>query len=234
MPPDDYSLTKPQTESGNVLLIVLLAIVLLGVLTAAIQQTSQTAASIDNETLILRAAEVKRTAAEMERGVNFIMQGGLSETDIRFAHPDAHNDYGDLSADTDKTDQLFDRVGGGVTYPAPPENINDGSAWEFYGNTALPEVGTDAAELVTVLPNVTVEFCRKMNEGLGYDLATQPQDSGACIYGGSGARFDDATQFSGTPNTVTAASFSLKPSMQGCVECTSGGTYHYFYVLMAR
>ncbi len=224
---------KINNESGNVLIIILLAIVLIGALTIAIQGTSNQNAHIDNETLILRISEVKRYASELERGVTFIMQNGFSESDIRFSHPNAHADYGDLSADTDKTDQLFDREGGAAKYRDAPSGINDGSSWEFYGHTSLPEVGSDTAELIAVLPNVTQGFCEKINQSIGYD-ATQPSDSSTCINGGAAARFDAGTQFSSPPNTVTSASFSLKPSVQGCVQCTSDSNYHYYYVLMAR
>ena len=46
-------------ESGNVLIIILLAIVLIGALTAAIQNSSQSGANIDKETLLLRATEIQ-------------------------------------------------------------------------------------------------------------------------------------------------------------------------------
>ncbi len=224
-------------QNGNVMVIILLAIVLLGALSVALQGTSSQNAHIDNETLIIRASEVQRYASELERGVSFIMQNGFSESDIRFAHPDANADYGDLSADSDKSDQLFSREGGAAKYRPPPDGINDGSLWEFYGNTALPEVGSNAADLIAVLPNVTQAFCEKINAVIGYDTTIQPTDSATCINSGAAARFDDSTQFAlglNAVNTVVEATFSLKPSMSGCVQCTSDNSYHFFHVLMAR
>lgn len=222
-----------RSESGNILFVILLAVVLIGLLTAAIQSTNQ-GGNIDKESLLLRATEVQRYASEMERGVVFILNNGVSENDIRFAYPDANSDYGDLSADTDPSNQLFHRDGGGVTYRAPPDDINDGSKWEFYGQTALPEVGSDEAELIAVLPNVTQAFCEQINKSIGYDAGTQPEDTATCLNGGASARFDDGTQFASSPNTVDETTFSLKPAKQGCVKCTADGTYHYFDVLLAR
>ncbi|MGH1456722.1 MAG: hypothetical protein ACRBDI_08065 [Alphaproteobacteria bacterium] len=219
-------------ENGNVLVIILLAIALIGALTAAISGSSNKNANIDDETLILRVTEIQRYTSELESGIMFIMQNGLSESDIRFAHPNANSDYGDLSADTDKSDQLFHRDGGNATYKMAPDGINDGSSWEFYGNTALPEVGSDEADLIAVLPNVTSAFCDQANEMIGY--SAQPQDSSTCINTGASARFDNGTQFDSSPNTVVTAGFSIKPSTRGCVECTSDGSLHYFHVLMAR
>ncbi|MBI1300819.1 MAG: hypothetical protein GC137_04080 [Alphaproteobacteria bacterium] len=223
---------KHNPESGNILFIILLAVALIGALTVAIQGSSQQTGNIDRETLIIKTSEIQRYAGEMARGIAFIMQNGHSEADIRFSHPDADTDYGDLSADSDRSDQLFDRTGGAVHYRQPPSDLNDGSAWEFYGHTALPDVGSDEADLIAVLPNVTEEFCVYVNGALGYDTATQPADTGTCVNGGDSERFDNGTQFSSSPNTVTDATFTFRPSSQGCVQC--GTDFHYFYVLMAR
>lgn len=221
-----------EQEGGNVLIFILLAIVLIGALTAAIQSTSNHTANIDKETVILRLTEAQRTASEISRAVTYIMQNGKSESDIRFSSPDADVEYGDLDADTDKTDQVFHRDGGAAIYPAPPSDINDGSQWEFYGNTSLPAVGTDAPELIAVLPNVTQAFCTAINSSLGYS-SVQPEDSGTCLNTGSPARFGDSNQFDSSPNTVSEATFSITPATQGCVQCADN-SYHYFYVLMAR
>jgi len=221
-----------KNQDGNILFIILIAIVLIGALSAAIQGTGQHNANIDKETLILRLSETRSYASELERGVTYIMQNGKSESDIRFSHPNANADYGDFSADPDTTYQIFARNGGAAHYRSPPENVNDGSAWEFYGNTALPEVGSSEAELIALLPNVTSDFCDLVNKTVGY--ATLPQDSATCINSGSSARFNNSTQFVSSPNTTTETSFSIKPAMQGCIQCTSNGSLHFFHVLMAR
>lgn len=222
--------SKHAPESGNVLLIILLAVMLIGALSVAIQGTGSGGSNIDRETLLLRASDVKRYAGELERGAAFILQNGVSEYDIRFAHPDAHADYGDIN--TNAQAQMFHRLGGGVTYQSPPAGVNNASPWEFYGNTALPEVGSSEPELIAVLPNVTAEFCAQMNKSLGYDDSTQPTDSGTCLHGAANARFDDGVQFASTPNTTDEASFSKKPAPQACVQC--GADYHYYAVLLAR
>jgi hypothetical protein len=225
---------RPATpQSGNIFFFVLLAIVLIGLVTAALRQGSNDA-SIDNENLTVKTSQVRQYAAELERGVSFVLQNNISEVDIRFAHPDASSDYGSIA--TDPTHQVFDKTGGGVEYRAAPSGINDGSAWEFYGANALPQVGSDSAELIAVLPNVTTAFCAKINDQVGY--TAQPTDTGGaqtnCLYSGTTVRFGDTTQFVGVPNTVNAATFSVKPSVEGCVSCVADGKLHYYRVLMAR
>ncbi len=218
-------------QSGNVLFMILVAIVLIGVLTVALQSTSQTGnENIDRETYTIRFSEIKQYASEIENAVRFIFVNNFSESDLRFSHPDAHADYGDITDTPER--QIFSRSGGGANYSLPPSGVNDGSAWEFYGETHMPSVGSSNADLVMVLPNVTSGFCDFINEKLGY--TGQPEDTGTCVNAGASGRFDGGTLFAAVPNTTNEASFSQTPSMQACVQCGSDSSRHYVHVIMPR
>lgn len=235
------------SERGNILFLILLAVFLIGLLTAVISGGGVPSKNIDQETIILRAGEAQRHAAALQQGVRLIMENGTSESDIRFAHPRAPADYGDIT--TTPQHQIFAPSGGGIQYLGPPEGVNDGSAWEFYGGTAAPGVGTSKADLIAVLPNVTQEFCDYINSTV--NQTTNPQDTGAtaaagsnpgdCVHSGALGRFDNAQQFYDTPNTMNEASFAQDPNIgaaypapQGCVRCTIGNTNHFYSVLIAR
>ncbi len=217
-------------QNGNVLLIILVAVALIAALTIAIRGLNSQDASISKEELAIRGTEVQRYMNEIEYAIREILNNGYSEGDIRFAHSKADSSYGDLFGDSDKGDQVFHSSGGNATYRDPPRDINDGSGWEFYGHSALPSAGSDRADLIAVLPNITESFCNAVNASIGY--MAQPSDTGTCLYGAPSDRFSDSTQFSSSPNTTVATSFSVKPAMRGCVVC--GTDRHYFYVLMAR
>ncbi len=223
-------------ERGNILFIILLAIVLIGLLSAVITNSSNTeSANIDKERMAILIAQVQRQASEFERGVQYILQNGYRESQIRFAHPQAHSDYGDLSADTDRGDQLFASEGGAVTYRNGPELITS-SQWEFYGNSIIPSVGSDLPDLIAVLPDVTQQFCEEINTINGQ---VQPTDTATCIDSGATMRFRDAVQFDGATNAIPATDFTLNPqtsqpvpALQACVQC--GSDYHFYHVLIAR
>ncbi|HIF26507.1 MAG TPA: hypothetical protein EYG18_11490 [Micavibrio sp.] len=229
------------SESGNVIFFILLAIVLVALITAAVRGTGE-GGDIDNETLAIRVSEVREYTNEIERGLRFIMHDGASETEIRFAHPDAPAAYGTIT--NTPTRQVFSNSGGGVQYRTPDPAISSAANWEFYGSTHLPGVGTDdasleEAELIAVLPDVTQAFCAKVNQINGYDEATQPIDTtGTCIYSGTSLRFSSSAGFaaSGAADNVNDATFTIRPAMQGCVSCNASGTsdFHFFHVLMAR
>ncbi len=234
-------------ESGNVLFMILTAIVLMGILTAAIQMTSsQEGANIDKESLMLKATQIRDYASELERGVRYVLSFGYSEANLRFAHPDAPPDYGNV--DDEPGRQVFSREGGGASYrQAPGTLMVSGAAgtWEFYGGTHLPDVGTPRADLVAVLPNVTKAFCDHINEINGHDIeSTYPADTGTsaagggspgeCLYGDNVARFDGGQLFYDTPNTTDEDTFSIKPAMQGCIHCELNDSYHFYHVLLTR
>lgn len=198
------------------------------------------ASNIDDETLSIRISEVQRYASELERAVSYITNNGISESDIRFAHINAPSGYGDLSADGDKSDQVFARQGGGAAYRTPPKDISSADQWEFYGGTAIPAVGSSRADLIAVLPNVTRRFCDTMNAQLGQP-ETAPADTSTCLYTGATGRFNDATQFASSPNTLDELTFAqdsvtsaAKTALHACVRCSSDSAYHFYQVILAR
>jgi hypothetical protein len=224
-------------QSGNVIFFILLGILLLGLLTAALRSSGIEGSKIDGETMSIAVSQMKDQANAIERGVAFIIQNGASESDIRFAHADAPAGYGN-DPTVGARFQLFSREGGGVEYLPAPTGINDGSPWEFFGNTHLPQVGTAAPELITVLPNLSPEACSLINRQEGY-TGTPTDDGGnaqsaGCLYSDSSMRFGSNGLFSDPAgNTVQEASFSVKPSTSGCAVCADGSR-HYFRVLLAR
>lgn len=225
-------------EAGNVIFFVLLGILLLGLLTAALRNSGIEGTSIDNETMTINVTRMKDQANALERGVAFIIQNGASENDIRFSHANADPDYGDIA--NSPQFQVFARAGGGVEYLPPPSGVNDGTAWHFYGHTDAPQVGSNYADLIAVLPQITPQACAIINRQLN-QTGTMLDDGGTalsagCVYGAASMRFSSAGTYSDPVlNTMdeSDASFSSKPATSGCVTCADGSR-HYFRVLLAR
>lgn len=239
-------------ESGNVIFMILLAVLLIGYLSVAIMNSGNSeSANIDDESLAIKVSQIRSYVGELERAIRYIQQNDIAEDDFRFAAPDAHADYGDLATDPapSPSNQVFHPSGGAASYRAPPSGISDGSAWEFYGGTAIPAVGSDLADLVAVLPNVTQAFCEYINTAnsqpailsdTGGSLASGAS-AGNCVSMGAAGRFDATTQFYSTPNTMDTSSFAqdstisaVKAAPQGCVLCEADGNYHFYHVIYAR
>ena len=218
------------SQSGNVLFYILLAVILVGIVTAALRVTGQAGANIDAEQATLAASQIRQYASELERGVTFILQNGASERDLRFAYPTAPAAYGDIA--TTPSAQVFGRNGGGVQYRSAPSGTSSSGAWEFYASTHAAQVGSSTrADLMAVLPGVNAAVCAKLNAMNG-DAGTQPTDSGTCLYTGATGRFA-GTFGDGSPNTTDESTFTAKPATEACVRCDDG-TLNFYHVLMAR
>lgn len=227
-----------KSESGNVVFYVLLGIVLVGLLTVALRNSGGTKGDIDTEDAALKATQVQNNAAEIGRAVATLLTEQVSEADIRFAPPDdASTQYGNIT--TTPANQVFSSAGARATYRLPPAGIQTAVAnWEFFATSQIPQVGSDKAELIAVLPNVTQEFCEAINRQLGFTGATQPLDSATgttpdCVNGTGPQRFVGSFNDI-SPNVLDKTSFSKLPVLEACVKCASDDTYNYFYVLMAR
>lgn len=221
-----------KNQSGNVIFFILLAIFLLGLVTAALRSTGIESSGIEREDLSIKISQVRQNAGEIEHAVNLALQNGISESDISFAAADAPSAYGTYNANPKA--EIFNPAGGAARFRSAPSGINDGSGWEFYGNTAIPQMGTDKAELVAVLPNVTEAFCTAINAQAG-QTTVQPTDDGSCVNAGPSSRFSPLNNFAASPNTMNEATFTLMPAPEACVQCNAGSTtFNYYHVLMAR
>lgn len=234
---------KYNPQSGNILAYILIGIVLIGLLTIAVRGTSPGSKLIDNEDATIKAAQIARFGQQVEEGVARLLANGVSEQNIRFAHPLMHTDYGVLN--TSPTQQVFHPSGGGVFFQSPPSSIfvsGNPVTYDFYATTAIPDVGSNQADLVLNARFVTKSFCDAVNKAQGLDIITlYPEDPAAgtpsCIYGGTSWKYSATNRINATPNTFDTTSFSRKPVTQACVRCPAGGgnwIYNYFYVLLAR
>ena len=232
---------KKQNEAGNILLYILGAIALLGLLIIAVKGSSTPGSNINEEELMIRVAEIQQYGAELEQAVTYIMQNGFSETDIRFAHPDANSAYGDITDNPQR--QVFSRNGGGATYRQPPSDIQTTATdWVFSGENVVNDIGSSincngvnssCVELIALLMNVTKDFCILINEKNNITNASgdPPQDDGHVAH---------SVPFVGSFNhsrNIIDTTFYLAGKMEGCFEGDTtppSGTYHYYRVLLAR
>lgn len=224
--------------SGNMFIYILGAIFLLGLLIVIIKGNVQEGSGIDGEKVTLAAGEVQKQAGEFERAVNYILRDGVSESDIRFAHPDALLAYGDITLLP--RNQVFDVTGGGAEYESPPAGVNDGTAWQFFGNTHITDLGTDEdttkkAELLAVLPNVTEAFCARINfinqQSIDLEVDTDLAADG-CIYA-AGDEFAGTFTDEAGANALESTLFTKHPAKEACVRCDDD-SLHYYRVLHVR
>lgn len=220
------------------LLYILGAIFLMGILIFLVKGNFQEGSGIDADQIVIKATQVQQYAGELERGVGYILRNGYSEADIRFA-TNISSTYGDITNDAGR--QVFVARGGGVEYKSPPSGINDGTAWQFFATTHFTDMGIDTggsqkAELIAVLPNVTQAFCTQINRIVGQSsinlASTSDPAANGCVHQ-PGSEFQGTFAAGGAVNLLDDAVVTKFPAKEACVKCNSG-SFHYYKVLLTR
>ncbi|MEM7618067.1 MAG: hypothetical protein AAF244_01655 [Pseudomonadota bacterium] len=191
---------------------------------------------ISEEDLSVRISEIQQYGAELENAVTFILEQGFSETDIRFAHPDADENYGVISDNRER--QVFNKNGGGATYRmASPRIQVEPTEWLFNAENYIPDVGSTEnrnpdhdVELIAFLPNVTKQFCVVLNDKVGVinPGGDPPNDSGD---------LELSIEFAGDFNRVEALDDPddiLEGKTEGCFRTSDGSSYIYYRVILIR
>ena len=231
-------MTSSNSQSGNILIYILGAIFLMGLLVLALKGSSSPGSGIDEESLLIRVSEVQNYGNELERAVRYVIANGYSQSDVRFAHPDAAAGYGVITDDPER--QVFAREGGAAQYREPPNGIQvTATPWIFNGRNVVNGVGTTGTtntnvDLVALLMNVTKNFCVAINEknDIPNTAGDPPRDQTdveyTTLFTGAYSRVHHIAQSSGT---------DMFGHTEGCFEGggdPANGTYHYYRVLLAR
>lgn len=230
-------------QNGNALWMILIAIALIGALTAMFSRSSTTSDNTgDTERLAIGANEVIRYAKSIELAVQNLQGRGCSENELSFAtdHPGAP-DYTNSRAPDNGSCDLFKPSGAGLTF----QPLRTG-----HFTAAAPDAGrpvftvaynvkaTNSADsdLLLVFNNLTKNICLAVNRQLGIanpdgDAPEDVATVGAIDYakGGFNGALADALG--------DDAGEHLAARTAGCVkriEVPSTPVYQYFHVLIDR
>lgn len=218
-------------EAGNVLFLILIAVVLFAALSYAVSQTmrssgnsgpGQETGKIDSAYLIQFPTSVRQAVVRMKLSRN------LANEDISFAHP-GDTTYGTFG--TVPTKELFHPQGGAVVYESPPSQINDGTQWVFNGNIEINGQGTtsgtsSSADLVAFLPGIRRDVCRYVNQGFD---GGAPQTPPTVTIAG------ETTPFTGTFGyTATLTNPALDGKDSYCYYSGTLSKYVFYQVLISR
>jgi len=242
------------SESGNVLFIILIGIVLFGALTFSVTRGSRDSGSTSKESAALAAADIMGYGARLENAVNTVMIGGTPDNKISFENSTISG-YTNASAAT--KDKIFDAAGGGVLYEAPRadwlDSANSASVfygqWYFPANVCVPNLGTGSTtcnsdtlttteDIVVILPYIKQEVCEAINRKVGI-----PSCSGSVCANAAKVWPTANTKFTGTFADDVAIHDSTGAGTDGFgTGCVRGNgtapwtsTSYYFYkVLSAR
>ncbi|MAM34377.1 MAG: hypothetical protein CMH28_04815 [Micavibrio sp.] len=182
-------INKQKKENGNILFLILIAVVLFAALSYAVSSSQSGGQNADRErstiaasTLIQEITLIKNTIQRMK------ILNNCSDEDITFVYDsdldndlDSDDDYWNLNLPSTKC-YVFHPDGGGLRFPEPAKDIGAGSEIIFTGFNWVDDVGTSAADLIAITTNITRTACDQINRELGAPTTNgEPVEEGSNV-----------------------------------------------------
>lgn len=232
------------SQSGNVLWFILLAVALLGFLTIVISRIGSSVEQSGNiEQTRVRASALLRYGKSVETAVSQLLSQGISENNLDFSAIGAS--YNNPNC-TETSCKIFQMEGGGINYRKPSEILGDANFsenWVISSGNRIGGLGCDdptdeCRDLILLVKGLPDTLCKQINSIMNIQnpAGAPPQQQ----------NIDDATPFTGSysasgANYILGGTNATNESPQvaskssGCVTKFSGTSSNYFYdVLLAR
>ena len=223
------------SQNGSALTIILITVALFAALGFALSQQGDTAKGLTAEKSRLLVADVIDMGNKMSDTVAQLRLRGVKASQISFANA-VVTGYNNLACTTDKC-KIFAFDGGGRDWEKPVSEINGGLDWSYTGDLAITNIGGADADLVALLPKLSLDLCNQINKALGLTDAAGPPPSFS-----SAAANKYTGSFSATPSVISNAAINGQKS--GCISLSSpsgtafdaftGSAYVYYQILEAR
>lgn len=224
------------SQNGNAFFMVLLAVSLFAALSYAISQQRDSGANLSKEKNRLLASDVLDMGNKYSDTVSQMRLRRVSNTKISFDNTVVAG-YTNPAC-VDDTCKVFAFDGGGKDWETPAPEISGGEEWAFTGDLAIENMGTTDADLVAVLPKLSLAICNRINMLIGlYDVSGTPPSFSGVI----------ANKFTGTYAVIPIplSNTLIQAQKSACVEMAAPSgtafsvslpnpTYVYFHVLDAR
>lgn len=239
---------KSNTQNGNVLFLILIAVMLFGMLTAAITKSQQGTNTMDRERGAISATDVMAFGGAMEKAVARMLSDEMSENGLSFENAvwkfydgndvEVAGLFGNCTSERCK---VFSPAGGGLnatTFPSAqvnsPANTDIQSGHAGVYSLKVKNVGTAAHDLVLIISMLDMNTCKQINSQMRIANPSDqpPVDSwaGAVLYDGTFSGPGDATDEIGDLAT------EIDGKTTGCIKRSGGGAAdNFFYqVLLPR
>lgn len=223
-----------QGEKGNVLFLILIAVVLFAALSYAVTQSSRSGGGdASSETNLVNSAQITQYPAAVRTSlVRMIIGGTPLDTPITFNTPSDFTST--INTAIKQRRNAFHPAGGGATYADAPGDVMATGApgvWYFNANFDVPNIGTSGAggnDLIAFLPNVALGICNKLNSehNISSIVTWNPTDN---LIADS---LVDGETLPATDQTDFPAGLSGQPF--GCFQDTSNNQYTYYHILIER
>jgi hypothetical protein len=231
----DRVMSQHNREDGNVLFLILIAIVLFAALSYAVSQSTR-GGGIDpsDEKAELLAAEILNYVTAMQTAITRLqVSHGCEDTEISFENP-VVSGYINTNAPSDKSCHVFDPAGAGMSWREPPEDV-----WRFSGAASVNGIGkykgscpgySDPASCADLLMRFMIassgkKLCSHLNKMINLKDNQEPPVSSAWT--------NEASKFTGSyTGTHHIAIVPLLNKMMGCYRRHATSDEYVFYAVL--
>jgi hypothetical protein len=177
--------TQRQSEKGNVLFLILIAVALFAALSYVVTQSTRSGGgSTEREKNILSSAQMTQYPTALRTSIIRMVLAGVAIENIKF---DAPGDPGFAPAQS-IAQLVFHPQGGGATYQEAPTELsasgNTQLSWTYNAAVEVPGIGIDdegGNDVIAFLPGISDGVCRQVNEELGIDTSEDVCGAGVNI-----------------------------------------------------
>lgn len=232
--------TKTMNQNGNAIFIILISVALFAALAFAFSSSTRTSTSfISDEQAKAYAHEIIAYGNDVKTAVKRLQLRGCSDTDISFENNIVVG-YTNINAPDDKSCDVFDVNGGGISLKIPPDSLQNLDVqfnnFRYVGTTNVIDIGTIESDLILFLRTGSKNICNHVNALNHTDEINDDSPIEGGIQANSFAGSYPLLQTLGDDND--GASFTGKSF--GCYKDntetdTDGSAYYdFYYVLIAR
>ena len=241
-----------QSESGNVLFLILIAVALFAALSYAVTSSSRSGGGDANdETNLISSSTITQYPASVRTAmIRMQVSDGVSTNEFEFNSPAGTGgvaDYTDCTAGFGFC--VFHPDGGGATFVPGSADVMAGGTqtdWIFSSANEIEDVGrssgtnnnaaANTAEIIAFLVGINQGVCQRINDQLG--IAGIPTETGIDFtFANSMVNTDGSSppgiQASGTGGTIGSDVAALDGQAFGCFQ-QPAGTYIYYHVLIEQ
>jgi hypothetical protein len=225
------------TQAGNVLFLILIAVVLFAALSYAVTQSSRTGGGdAGREANLISSAEITQYPAAVKTAIVRMIINGITYEQLGFNPPSTFNALSLI-----ESRGVFHPLGGAAAYSQAGSSSMDSDTpgtWYFNPNFEVLYIGTsssaspDGNEFIAFLPGVKTAVCDKLNEESN-GITTIPVASAIAstdvdilhAYTGVGPLSipNESAEIIG----ASAGTTGLAGQPQGCFEASDGVNVYY-------
>lgn len=231
-----------QSERGNVLFLILIAVALFAALSYAVTQSTRSGGGdASSETNLVNSSQITQYPASLKTAITrMIISNSVSPYALTFDDPSLFT--ANLTTAALQGENVFHPNGGGATYTLAPTNVlvsGASPAWIFNTENEIENIGQSGgpndttADTIAFLVGVNTSICQKIHEKLGLSTTLPAEtniDVATIQTTAVGTNLDRIFTAAGTGVIGNGNILSGQP--QGCF--TQGGNNIYYHVLIER